>query len=279
MKYLAISTPGLPATIQTALKFSTRAIYGSDGQFDGSVVDGAKLIGEHDEATLRIAIAAAARALQPGGIELAMFELGTLRSKTISRKTDDGDAHLTGRAYGEVLAVYPADVIRGACREWADGSKWWPAWAELKAECDRLCAKRLAEHRALTEALKRSQVKPAPALSARKPLATEIERRRVSVLMRRQAGDDRTAARFEIQLAAKEGRPPEQWAQDVIAAQLAEQKKRAEEYQAAADAEKAKPKPVSEADAYLAAKAQARRDAILGIKRESAADQPSAKEA
>jgi len=55
MSYLAITTPGLPATIQAALQFSTRSSYGSDGQFDGSVIDGAKVIGDHDEATLRAA--------------------------------------------------------------------------------------------------------------------------------------------------------------------------------------------------------------------------------
>lgn len=266
--YLALVTPGLPATIAAAIEFTTRSTYGADGQFDGSVVDAATLTGHHDEALIRAALAALESASRPGGFQLATVELSKLRAKTAFRSAEGGDQHLIGQAYTEELAAYPQDVIREACRQSAASSRWWPAWADLKRECDRLVAKRLAEHRALKAALDRLRVKPVPALAAPKPLPTQCERLRTASLLRRQAGDDRTAARFEAELAKLEGRPVEQWARDVIAGQAAERQARAAEWQRAADAEKAKPKAMSESAAYLAEKAQARRDEMLGINRE-----------
>lgn len=263
--YLAVITPGLPATISQAIRFTMRPVYGADGQFDGSVVDTATLAGQHDEALLRSSIAALERASRPGGFELATVQLAKLRAKTATRSADGGDQHLIGQAYAEELAEFPSDVIVEACRRWADGNRWWPAWADLKRECDRLSAKRLAEHRALKEALDRIITKPVPALSSPAPLPTQRERLRTSVLMRRQAGDPRKAAVYEQQLAAIEKRPVEQWAADAIAEQLAEQAARAAEWQKAADAETWASQPLSKSDAYLAEKADARRREILGI--------------
>jgi hypothetical protein len=271
---LALVTPGLPATIATAIRFTTRPTYGADGQFEGTVVDGATLIGQHPEALMRAALTALESASRPGGFQLATIELSKLRAKTAFRSAEGGDQHLIGQAYAEELAGFPQDVIREACRRLAASSRWWPAWADLKCECDRLVAKRRAEHRALKAALDRLRVRPAPALAAPTPLPTLEERLRTSVVLRRQAGDDRTAARHELKLAEIEKRAPAQWAQDTIAAQLAEQRARAEEFQRAADAEKAKSKPASESDAYLAEKAQARRDARLGIKHEGNDGEP-----
>jgi hypothetical protein len=271
--YLAIMTPGLPAVIAEAIRFTTRSSYGADGQFEAAVIDTADLTGQHDEATLRGALASLELACRPGGVERATVALAKLRAKTAFRSSDGADQHLIGQAYAEDLAEYPADVIDAGCGRWANGNRWWPAWADLKQECDRLVAKRLAEHRALKAALDRQRrAKPAPALPAPKPLPTQQERLRTSVLLRRQANDPRTAARFEVQLAELENRPVEEWAQIIIAEQLAEQRARAEEFQRLADAEKAKPKPMSENDAYLAAKARESRDRIMGITRDDGVD-------
>lgn len=261
--YLTITTPGLPATISKALKFSTRSVFGADGQFDGAVVDAAVLTGEHDEASIRRALEVCRDQCRPGGHEVAAQELTLLERKTVGAKQGDDDQRLRGAAYANDLAQYPADVIRAACQRCADSSRWWPAWADLKRECDRLAAKRIAEHKALTGALRRMQTPARPQLEAPKPLPTLHERLRKSVLLRRQAGDDATAARHEVKLAEVEKRPVEQWAQDAIAKQLAEQAASAAEYQRLAEESAPTPAP-SATDARLAELAQQRRDAILG---------------
>lgn len=260
--YLTIVTAGLPATISRALKFSTRSVFGADGQFDGAVADTAVLTGEHDEASVRRALEICRDQCRPGGHEIAAQELTLLERKTVGAKQGDDDQRLRGVAYANDLAQYPADVIRAACRRWADCSRWWPAWADLKRECDRLAAKRIAEHGAIEDALRRLTTPARPQIEAQKPLPTLQERLRTAVTLRRQALDDRTAARYEVQLAGIEKRPPEKWAKDTIAQQLAEQQARAEEYRRLAEDSAAGPAP----DARLAELAHRRRDEIIGGK-------------
>lgn len=254
--YLTITTAGLPATISKALEFTTRSVYGADGQFDGAVVDTAVLTGEHDEATLRRALEACRDQCRPGGARVAGEELALLERKTVGARQGEADQKLRGAAYADELAAYPADVIRAACRRWADGNRWWPAWADLKRECDRLAAKRIAEHRALEQALHRLTAPAHPQLEAPKPLPTLQERLRTSVLLRRQAGDDATAARHEVKLAEVEKREPEQWARDVI------RQKAVEAHQESTD------EPIVMTSAgmlkRIAELAKKRRDAILG---------------
>lgn len=262
--YLTITTAGLPATIAKALEFTTRSVYGTDGQFDGAIVDTAALTGEHDEATLRRALEICRDQCRPGGARVAGEELALLERKTVGAKQGEADQKLRGAAYADELAAYPADVIRAACRRWADGNRWWPAWADLKRECDRLAAKRIAEHRALEQALHRLTAPAHPQLEAPKPLPTQVERLRTSVVLRRQAGDHLTAARHEVKLAEVEKRQPEQWARDAIAKQLADQRARVAEYQLLAEETASKSLAADETKARLAELAKKRRDAILG---------------
>ena len=271
-RYLAIVTPGLPVAVAAAMTFTTKSVYGPDGQFDGVVIDGAQLSGSHDERSIRTAILALEQACRPGGMECATMALSKLRSMTARRTEGEADQHFTGQSYAEAMAHYPRDVIEDACRRWADDSRWWPAWADLKRECDRLAAKRLAEHRALTEALRKVATPVRPQLEAQKPLPTLQERLRTSVVLRRQAGDDRTAAQFEVKLAKAENRPVAQWAQDAIAAQIAEQRAKAEEYRRVAEEPASAPAgPATDTDRHLADLAQQRRDQLLGIDRSEAA--------
>ena len=161
---LAIVTPGLPAAIVRSIRFTTRMVCGADGQLEGVMVQGATLIGEHDERAIRAALAVVTATCQPGGFEHATVapvrapprarrrgarSPRSGRAMTASRPESEAEQHLTGKAYAEEMARYPADIIDEVCQRCADVSRWWPAWADLKRECDRLASTRRAEHRAL----------------------------------------------------------------------------------------------------------------------------------
>lgn len=262
--YLTLATPGLPAEIAASFRFVTTPVYGADGQFDGVIVSGATFSLACTAETIEMAIAVLERSSRPGGTTLATKALTVLRAKTAARAGGLADQHLTGQAYAEELALYPADIIDQACRRWADNSRWWPAWAELKQECERMAAKRRAEHRALKEALRRMTAPTRTALPAPSRPATQQERLRTAVVLRRQANDDRTAARFEIQLAKLEKREPEVWARDATAAQVAEQAAKAAEYQRLADEEAAKVAPTTATQRILDDLARRHREQSLG---------------
>ncbi len=70
-------------------------------------------------------------------IEGWLAELSVITAK---RADDEFTETLRLSAYTARLSAYPADVARAAClgREW----RWWPTWAELKDECDRLVSPR-----------------------------------------------------------------------------------------------------------------------------------------
>jgi hypothetical protein len=211
---LAVITPGLPAVVAKAIRFRMRDVFDADGEYEARVIDRAIVTGDHDEATLRAALAAVDAACQPGGERCATLALTLLRSRTAHRSTSGGEPHVIGKAYAELLAEYPADVIDQACRGWAGISKWWPTWFDLKTVCDRLCARRLAEHKALTEAIA-NLGKPRP-----KPLVIEQHRetpedRLTSLIaISRKHNRMESAAKAEVSLAKLQGRDPEPWAQD-----------------------------------------------------------------
>lgn len=267
--YLTITTPGLPATISKALKFSSRSVFGADGQFDGAVVDAAVLTGEHDEGTIRRALEACRNECRPGGHRVAAEALAILERKTVGAKQGLEDQQLRGAAYAADLAQYPADVIQLACQRWADSSRWWPAWADLKRECDRLAAKRIAEHRALERALQQVSAPVRPQLEAPKVAATAEGRARDLIVYRRGKGDMRGAATEERWLAHRQKRDVEAWAKPFLAEIEAEEERRRQEY---LDLAQVEGQPAAGAtDRRLADLAQQRRDQLLGIDRSEAA--------
>jgi hypothetical protein len=265
--YLAIQTAGLPATISTALKYTTRSVYGDDGGFDGAVVDSAMLTGEHDEDTVRRAITICEEQCRPGGHRVAAEELAILECKTVGPKQGEADRALRGAVYGAELAQYPADIIRLACRRWADGSRWWPALAALKCECDRLAAKRKVEHRALLAALQRATTPRRPQLEAPKVGATPADRSRDLIAHRQGKGDVCGAAIEERWPAQHQRRDVEAWAKPIVAEIEAEEERRREEFAALAEA----PSKSAPADARLAAAARQARDRLMGVNRSEAA--------
>lgn len=83
--------------------------------------------------------------LEPAGAKTIAAELLRLSSLTVPRREGEVAGELRAMAYAEELSRYPADVVIWACREWprsgAQGS-FFPAWAELRALCERRVERR-----------------------------------------------------------------------------------------------------------------------------------------
>lgn len=125
----------------------------------------------------------------------------------------DQDSQLLVFAYADLLAKFPADVVKDACTEWASGNTFFPAWADLQRICDRMCSKRIALRKALSDAL---QPKAAPALYLGKPLPETREQRLKTIRdAYARIGQTHRSARAERELAALEGREPEEWARNL----------------------------------------------------------------
>lgn len=94
--------------------------------------------------------------------------LAELSVLTAGRGREGVSAALMINAYSSRLARYPADVVRSALlvKTW----KWFPDWAELESECERLAAPR----RQMIAAL--MQPAPEPEPNRRPPTAEERER-------------------------------------------------------------------------------------------------------
>lgn len=56
---------------------------------------------------------------------------------TVPTKDDDMTGELKLRAFAQRLSEYPGDIVRHVLEGWPDKSKWFPAWAELKAAIEK----------------------------------------------------------------------------------------------------------------------------------------------
>ena len=111
------------------------------------------------------ALASIAAFYQPAGAQALGKGIAAMRA-LCSRRTDgEDDTRFLATLLLARLAEYPADVTREAMRRWTDREKWFPSWAELKAECDRLFRRR----RLLREALERRASRSATPLAAPPP--------------------------------------------------------------------------------------------------------------
>jgi len=110
------------------------------------------------EADIAAALGLVREALAPAGNALAVAEITKLRLMTKARGADDADTRAWLSIFGRELAAYPADIVTAACREWTEGNVFVPAWAELRAICERLAMRR----RAIADALERQAEKVAP---------------------------------------------------------------------------------------------------------------------
>ncbi|MEH6743887.1 hypothetical protein [Hyphomonas sp.] len=57
---------------------------------------------------------------------------------TASPRDDDMTSDLKLKAFEAQLAKYPGDIVRHVLAMWPDKNKWFPTWAELKSEIERL---------------------------------------------------------------------------------------------------------------------------------------------
>ncbi len=89
------------------------------------------------------------RLCRPCGAKVAGGKLTELLALTVSRSRSDVDREAMAVAYTQRLAQYPEDVVVRACDRWADREEFWPSWAEIKGECDKLMRGRAKVREAL----------------------------------------------------------------------------------------------------------------------------------
>lgn len=75
------------------------------------------------------------------GEDVAM-EVTRLRTLTAKRKEGEFDLELSIGALTEELCIFPSDIVRTACREWARNNKFFPVLKEILDECKNLVSMR-----------------------------------------------------------------------------------------------------------------------------------------
>lgn len=79
--------------------------------------------------------------VEAAGSIFAMAELARMRAAGLKQRREaDQDLDATLAVLAEELGGYSAEVVRGACREWARANVWWPSLAELRRECEERAA-------------------------------------------------------------------------------------------------------------------------------------------
>lgn len=121
----------------------------SGDEFAGTDLRNIRVVTGAKPATVERALAQAERICKPAGPSVAGEELAHLRVLTVHRDRDAKEMELMAVAYTQRLAEFPVDVVRAACKAWADREEFWPSWAELKAECDKRMRGRLQIREAL----------------------------------------------------------------------------------------------------------------------------------
>ena len=264
----------LPAMVTAAIVWTKTSVFGADGQFDGVAIAGASIKPGASVKDLTAALAAVERSLLPcANGDVTIEALGAMYATRRSRPGEQIDEVAALQILAERVRAFPRDVLVETGNHFIDSTPWMPAISEFLQVADRKMRPRRALKKALEDAIARASMPARAALPAPKRPETQRERLQAAIMLRRQASDDRTAARFELQLAKLEGRDPAGWATDAVATQVAEQLAKAAEYQRLADDQAAKTPaaPMTETQRTLADLAQRRRDELLGVERGSEA--------
>ena len=144
-------------TYGVALSVNTRSTWDENDQFKSQAtsvtitpVKPSTAFSESSEAE-RCAAAAAEieRFMSPASEDQIEQWLVELSVSTVRRAGSEGEAEIALSVYAGRLAQYPADVVRTVLREASKRSKWWPAWADLEPELDRLAKPRILMREAL----------------------------------------------------------------------------------------------------------------------------------
>lgn len=146
---LAAAISSAPLLASVIVVVTTRDVIGDDGQFDRIVPAQVVLHKDAEPADVETLRALIDELCRPMGVEQAEAVLGELAALTVRRAHDEIADDVLASAYSARLAQYPRDVAADACSDWADGHRFWPAWAELRAACDRRVAPRQLLQQAL----------------------------------------------------------------------------------------------------------------------------------
>lgn len=139
--------------------------YGWDGR-----VGSYELVAEPPAADLAHAIDIAETALAPAPPKRILAELTRLRALTVSRDQSTTDLELIAAAYTDELAQYPVDAVVSVLRDWPRAHRFWPSFAELNEQLERIVTPR----RELLRALRRGYQPPETSPDWVKPSPQEI---------------------------------------------------------------------------------------------------------
>ncbi len=110
---------------------------GADGQFEGTAL--LRYNGKIPTSTdVDEASGTIEASMAPLNRTDTLVELAGLKALTKSRAETAADLKLTLGGYAARLDEFPADVVQEACRRWGNRETFFPAWAELLAECQQL---------------------------------------------------------------------------------------------------------------------------------------------
>jgi hypothetical protein len=129
-------------------------VAGNDGQFEFVIWSPGRIaepMPPREELELALAIFDAA--CERGDARKLGMALSEMAIKTKRRAEDAEDHHAMIQAYLGSLMAYPGDVALAAIKRCTDNDRWFPAWADLRRECDRLGSKRMAARETLRRAL------------------------------------------------------------------------------------------------------------------------------
>jgi hypothetical protein len=136
-------------SLALALDWQPSGVIAADGQFD-RLVPGAITIRANADVELgRRLLRALDRVCDPCREATATAAFAELRALTVARSRSDEDLEMMAAGYISRLAEFPGDVVHEAVRRWVEREQWFPSWAELRAEIDKLVSGRQRLRRAL----------------------------------------------------------------------------------------------------------------------------------
>lgn len=116
-----------------------RATTGSDGQHDATMLGGFQIdTRDYDRREMRKDLFLVSAALEFSPAAEIAKHVARLMARTKLRQQGDGEGKLLADTLVRDLREYPIDVVAWACDQWPKlGHVFFPAWAELRALCER----------------------------------------------------------------------------------------------------------------------------------------------
>ncbi len=121
------------------------------GEYNAAYTSDYKLRGGFEKANARAALNLLKLLGLGSSVRECGKEIGRVKVMTAAKNLNAKDLRLQIVIMAEELSVYPLDVVRAACRTWADTETFFPTWAELRT----LCEEHVLFRRALARELRR----------------------------------------------------------------------------------------------------------------------------